>query len=151
MILHQLKDALVMQGCHKCCCLAPAGTQAGNIGPDPSSLTPHSGCWPGSLCSPAGSGPSLHLVTQECPSPWLPSTAIKPGSCVIAHPAFPQHPHFFPKPQQVSGHHKALSAKAGWGIPGPCSRGSVVKGVLLGSLDRSPGAVQGPCCAPQLP
>lgn len=29
MILHQLKDALVMKGHHKCCCLAPVGSQAG--------------------------------------------------------------------------------------------------------------------------
>lgn len=30
------------------------------------------------------------------------STAIKSGSCVIAHSAFPQHPHCLPKPHQVS-------------------------------------------------
>lgn len=130
------------------------GSPAGNIGPDPSSVIPCSGCWAGSLCSPAGSGPSLHLVTQECPSPWLLSTAIKPGSCYCT-PSFPSAPSLLPKPQQVSGHHKALPAKAGWGIAGPCSRGSVVKGVLLGSPGQvtwaTPGAVHGPCCAPQLP
>lgn len=86
------------------------------------------------------------------PSPWLLSTApIKPGSCVTAHPAFPQHPHFFPKPHQVSEHHKALPAKAGWEIlvsvpeavwSRGCSPGQVTWG--------TPGAVQVPCCVPQL-
>lgn len=30
------------------------------------------------------------------------STAMKSGSCVTAHSAFPQHPHCLPKPHQVS-------------------------------------------------
>lgn len=37
------------------------GSLAGDVGPDLSSLTPPSGCSPDSLCSPAGSGASLHL------------------------------------------------------------------------------------------